>query len=351
MILETFSDFHDFELLDSGGGYRLERWGQYKLARPDPQAIWQPHLSHSEWAKIDAKFEGRWIEKKRVTQPWVIKWPLPLSPGEAKTGDWNLYLNARLTAFKHTGIFAEQAANWEWLTSFPPQKRGATNYSPPLGEMSRLGVGTERVLRGGLGKGSDWPKTNNQGLRILNLFGYTGAATILLAKLGCSVTHVDASKPSITYARENQTLNNLPEDSIRWILDDAVKFVKREIKRGILYDGIIMDPPAFGHAPNGRTWKFAEDFPELLTDCVKLLSPDAKLLLINAYATNTSSIALQNILEDALSSSSYPKSSSPLPMRESEMRARNGTIESGELCLKQQDGRLLSTGIFARWSR
>ena len=313
MILETFSDFHDFELLDSGGGYRLERWEQYKLARPDPQAIWQPHLAPSEWAKIDAKFEGRWIEKKRVTQPWVIKWPLPLSPGEAKTGDWNLYLNARLTAFKHTGIFAEQATNWKWLY----YKLSGMSYKP----------------------------------KVLNLFGYTGAATILLAKLGCSVTHVDASKPSIIYARENQTLNNLPEDSIRWILDDAVKFVKREIKRGILYDCIIMDPPAFGHAPNGRTWKFAEDFPELLTDCVKLLSPDAKFLLINAYATNTSSIALQNILEDALSSSFSQKSSSPLPMKESRAKVRNGTIESGELCLKQQDGRLLSTGIFARWSR
>ncbi len=299
MILETFQHFPDFELLDSGAGFRLERWGQYRLARPDPQAIWQPHLSSSEWAKIDAKFDGKWIEKKRIAQPWVIKWPLPLKSGEAKTGDWNLYLNARLTPFKHTGIFAEQATNWEWLKKqMENAKIKLQNYKPS----------------------------------ILNLFGYTGAATVLLAKLGCFVTHVDASKPAIAWAKENQELNSLPSDSIRWILDDAAKYVKRELKRGIKYDGILMDPPAFGHSPTGRTWKFAEDFPELLQDCVKLLTPDAQFLLINAYATNTSALSLYNIAEDALS-------------------GHKGKLEKGELCLKQQDGRLLSTGVFARWNR
>lgn len=307
MILNTFSHFPDFELLDSGRGYRLERWGAFKLARPDPQAIWQPHLPNSEWAKADAKFDGRWMEKHQIAQPWIVKWPLPLKPGEAKTGDWNLKLYARLTAFKHTGIFAEQAANWEWLASFPP------------------------LVRGGLGRGSGTPTTNDQRPRILNLFGYTGAATVLLAKLGCFVTHVDASKPAIAWAKENQVLNQLPEDSIRWILDDAAKFVKRELKRGVKYDGILMDPPAFGHSPTGKTWKFNEDFPKLLADCVELLSPRNSFLLVNAYATNASALSLQNVMEDIL-----PKT---------------GNLETGELCLKQANGRLISTGIVARWSR
>jgi 23S rRNA (cytosine1962-C5)-methyltransferase len=290
MLLETFNNFPDFELLDSGEGYRLERWDQYRLARPDPQAIWERHLPKTDWDKADAIFDGEWKIRTQIKQPWTINFPFPLKRGEAKAGNWELRLNARLSPFKHTGIFAEQSANWEWIT--------------------------ERV--------------GGKKLKVLNLFGYTGGASVLLAKLGCSVTHVDASKPAIGWAKENQNLNNLDNDSIRWILDDAVKFVAREVKRGQKYDAILMDPPAFGHSPSGKTWKFAEDLPKLLTDCVKLLSSDAQFLIINAYATNTSAIALQNVLEDAA-------------------KDLKGTIESGELCLKQKDDRLLSTGIFARW--
>ncbi len=298
MILETFKHFPDFELLDSGNGYRLERWGAYRLARPDPQAIWEHQLADAEWKKADAIFNSKWQVKTSVSQPWPIRFPLPLKAGEAKTGEWSIKLLARLSTFKHTGIFAEQAANWEWLT--------------------------EQV------QNTEF-KAQKEQLKILNLFGYTGAATILLAKLGCFVTHVDASKPAITWAKENQIANNLPNDSIRWILDDAAKFVKRELKRGAKYDGILMDPPAFGHAPSGRTWKFAEDFPRLLADCTELLSTNAKFLLVNAYATNSSAIALQNLLEDSIK--------------------KTGTLESGELCLKQNSGRLISTGIFGRWSK
>jgi 23S rRNA (cytosine1962-C5)-methyltransferase len=146
------------------------------------------------------------------------------------------------------------------------------------------------------------------------------------------VTHVDASKPAITWANENHTLNNLPKESVRWILDDAVKFVKRELKRGAKYDGILMDPPAFGHSPTGKTWKFNEDLPGLLADCVELLSDKASFLLINGYATNSSALALNNLLEDAI-------------------KERSGKIDFGELCLRQKTERLISTGIFARWSK
>ncbi len=285
----TFSAFQDFRLLDTGEGYRLEQWGHYRLARPDPQIIWKRHLPQEEWNAVHAIFEGsgehgQWNMLQKIPGWWPVGYALP----DGKT----LSLRARLTPFKHTGIFAEQAANWEWMAKCVAGKK-------------------ER--------------------KILNLFGYTGAASVLLTMLGHKVTHVDASKPSIGLAKENQQQNNLPEDSIRWILDDAVKFVQREIKRGQKYDGILMDPPVFGHSPDGKVWKFAKDLPGLLQNCVALLSDDADFLLINGYATTCSAIALKNLLEDC-------------------MPGKKGAIEHGELCLAQEDGRLLSTGIFARWN-
>lgn len=281
--------FADFRLLDTGDGYRLEQWGPYRLARPDPQIIWKRHLPDAEWDKADATYtivgdNGGWNLRTKVPGFWPVRYPLPGS-------DKHVSLNARLTLFKHTAIFAEQAANWEWMA---------------------------KTLHG------------KKQRKILNLFGYTGAATVVLTALGHSVTHVDASKPAIAWAKDNQALSGLPPDSIRWILDDAQKFVIRELKRGQRYDGILMDPPAFGHSPDGRTWKFNQNLPHLLGDCVELLSPDADFLLINGYATNSSAIALRNLLEDAL-------------------KGRKGALEYGELCLQQQDARLISTGIFARW--
>jgi 23S rRNA (cytosine1962-C5)-methyltransferase len=280
---------NNYELLDTGDGFRLEKWGEYVLQRPDPQIIWQRHLSDEVWDKADAIFEGKgetgtWIKNNPINEPWEVNF-----------GD--ITLLARLTPFKHTGIFAEQAANWGWLTN---QVKNFTS--------------------------NDGGKP-----KILNLFAYTGGASIALAKSGCFVTHVDASKPSIGWAKENQVLNKIPADSIRWILDDAIKFVTREIKRGAQYDGIIMDPPAFGHSPTGKTWKFNQDLPYLLELCNKILSPTAKFVLVNGYATNSSAIALNNLTEDIFQN-------------------RHGQIECGELCLTQQDKRLISTGIFARWS-
>jgi 23S rRNA (cytosine1962-C5)-methyltransferase len=286
---QYFTAFQDFALLDTGNGLRLEQWGPYRLSRPDPQIIWERQLPPAEWQKADATFDGsgergKWIYNNRMPESWPIRYILPGTNHEVS-------FKARLTPFKHTGIFAEQAANWEWMAARLTQKK-------------------ER--------------------KILNLFGYTGAASVLLTSLGHSVTHVDASKPAIGWAKENQELNMLPADSIRWILDDAAKFVAREVKRGQKYDGIVMDPPAFGHSPDGKTWKFNKDLPGLLRDCVSILSDDADFLLINGYATNSSAIALHNVLEDM-------------------MKEKKGALEHGELCLSQQSGRLISTGIFARW--
>ena len=304
MLLEVYSSPWDFELLDTGDGYRLEKWGDTApgseslhdstngviLVRPDPQIIWKKSLPESEWQKAHAIFtpgkgedKGNWTLKKPGLKSWKVRWR-------------DVEFLLKLSPFKHTGLFAEQATNWNWMSN---------QLSKVNGQMSKV--------------------------KILNLFAYTGGATMVLAKASCQVTHVDASKPALTWANENHKLNNLPSNSVRWILDDAVKFVKREVKRGAKYDGIIMDPPAFGHGPTGKPWKFNEDLPGLLADCVQLLSNDAKFLVINGYATNSSAIALNNLLEDAVNS-------------------RGGKIEFGELCLKQKSGRLISTGIFARWS-
>ncbi len=285
MLLETFDHFDDFELLDTGAGQRLERWGRFVLARPDPQIIWPRHLSDAEWSKADAVFasrgdKGQWHIKTSMPKSWVINY------------NDRIKLVAKLSPFKHTGIFAEQAAQWDWI---------------------------EKLL------------ARSKPFKILNLFAYTGAATMILTKLAHQVTHVDASKPAIAWAKENQTANKFASTGIRWILDDAAKFVKRELKRGQKYDGIIMDPPAFGHSPSGKTWKFNQDLPSLLSDCVELLSADARFLIINGYATNSSALSLQNVLQDAVAN-------------------HHGKIEFGELCLKQKDARLISTGIFARWS-
>lgn len=273
--------FADFELIDSGDGYRLERWGTFTLARPDPQAIWERSQPAELWASADAAFRN---------SQWESRTQLPES--------WNLSFRGaqfitKPTSFKHTGVFPEQAVNWQWMTE--------------------LLAGMERP-------------------EVLNLFAYTGAATMVLARAGAFVTHVDASRPAVSWAKENHALNELPADSVRWMLDDAVKFVKKEVRREARYQGIVMDPPAFGHGPSGSIWKFNRDLPKLVADAVQLLAPDAQFFLVNAYATNSSPLALRNVLEDAL-------------------RGREGTIQEGELCLAQRNGRLVSVGICARWTK
>ena len=278
--LNGSEQFTDFELIDSGRGYRLERWGAYVLVRPDPQAIWE-RAEPDAWSKADAVFEDdQWTFHRELPESWILHFG-------------NMKLIARPTNFKHTGIFPEQAANW--------------------------------TLMSDMLKGLEKP-------RVLNLFAYTGAASIWLTKQGAFVTHVDASRPAIGWAKDNQELNGLEPDSIRWMLEDAAKFVRSERKRGAQYEGIVMDPPAFGHSPTGKIWKFNEQMPALVADCVALLSPSARFLLINAYATNTSELAIHNLLQDAVRNA---------PVQ--------GMVESGQLCLAQRNGRLVSTGIFTRW--
>ncbi|MDO8619700.1 MAG: class I SAM-dependent methyltransferase [Candidatus Daviesbacteria bacterium] len=302
MIILKSPVWSDYELLDSGNGQRLERFGQYILTRPDPQIIWQPHLSKSEWEKADAVFDGNWKIKTEMPDKWVIKYR-------------NINLYCKLSPFKHTGVFPEQAANWDWIRDVILGTQSEAWRTPE----SKKDPGQARMT-----------KTQPN---ILNLFGYTGIASLVAAANGAKVTHIDASYPTIGWARENQTASGLDEKPIRWILDDALKFVEREIKRGVKYDGILMDPPVYGHGPKGEVWDFNKSFPVLMEACMKILSDKPLFILVNAYAISTSSLTLENVLAD------FTKS-------------LGGKVESGELVLQEKSSeRLLSTGIFARWSK
>lgn len=264
----------DYELIDSGSGERLERFGKYVLARPDPEAIWEKSKPE-EWARADAVFKERWEKKKTMPDSWLMDWE-------------GIKFYARLTPFKHVGVFLEQEPQWRWL-----------------GE-----------------------KVQKQ-QKILDLFGYTGIASLVCARAGAEVTHIDSSRPTISWARENQKASGLENKPVRWILDDVVKFVAREERRKSEYDGIIMDPPVYGHGPEGEVWDFGKDLPKLLALCRKILSKKPSFILINAYAVSMSATTLGNVLTDF-----------HLP----------GKIETGELFLTDQSNRKLSTGIWGKWS-
>lgn len=273
-----------YALIDSGNEEKLERYGDVFLARPDPQALWPKRLGDTEWKKANGRFErqgreGKWIEKDLPKQ-WEINF-----------GDLKFLIKP--TSFKHTGLFPEQLPNWEWV-----------------GELI---------------------KKENREVKILNLFGYTGGASLAAAKAGASVTHVDASKTAVAWARENAKLSGLEEKPIRWIVEDAMKFVKREIARGNKYDGIIMDPPAFGHGPKDELWKIEEDFIEIVKLCSELLSERPIFYLINGYAAGYSPLAFAYNLEPV-------------------QKKFGGEIEYGDLTIREENSeRLLPCGIFARW--
>lgn len=276
--------WNDYELIDSGDGMKLERFSAYVVARPDPRAVWKPQKSSSVWNTAHAQYirstksEGHWQIKTPPPPLWLIRYR-----------DMTFLLKP--TAFKHIGIFPEQAVNWVWL---------------------------ENIIA-------------KQPINTLNLFAYTGAATVAAARAGARVTHLDSLKSAITWAHENARLNNVTESQIRWIEDDAIKFVLREAKRSSTYDGIILDPPRFGRGSKGEVWKLLDDLPRLLEACASVLSPHARFLLINAYTADISAVALGQLVSSVLSS-------------------RGGLVTHGELALKESGtDRLLPSGIFARW--
>jgi 23S rRNA (cytosine1962-C5)-methyltransferase len=282
MAITQMPHITDYELMDSGDGYKLERYGAYVVARPDPIVIWNKKTPDI-WKHADAIFhkdkraDGKHWENKTIHDPWLFNFE-------------QITMELRMTPFKHTGLFPEQIANWLWM---------------------------KEKLSG------------RRDVKILNLFGYTGGATLYLASNGAFVTHVDASQPSITWARANQHASHLDTAPIRWIVDDARKFVAREIKRGNVYDGILLDPPAFGRDPKGKVFQFENDVPALLKNIKKILSPTPLFVLLNSYSMGYSPVALENMFADT-----FPQQ----------------RVESGELQIPENNGRILPCSVFARYS-
>ncbi|WP_035000397.1 RsmD family RNA methyltransferase [Bartonella tamiae] len=287
-IMETgYSD--DYALIDSGNGLKLERYGSLKIIRPEGQALWQPALNAQDWNDVDAIFTGntdeegmgRWhFPKQALGETWPLSWQ-------------GLHYLGRFTSFRHVGVFPEQDAHWRYI---------------------------EKVIA-----------KANRPINVLNLFGYTGLATLIAARAGAHVTHVDASKKAILWAKENQETANLSDYPIRWICDDAMKFVEREGRRGKNYDLILLDPPAYGRGPHGEVWQLFDHLPNMVTHCRMLLSANSIGVILTAYSIRSSFYAIHELMRDAFT-------------------GLGGCVESGELIIREETAkRALSTSLFSRW--
>ena len=287
----------DYALLDSGEGLKLERFGNSVFVRPESQAMWKRTLD-AEWKQAHAVFQptgeesgGHWDLKKKVPEKWEMRYVL--DPSRVSKGELKFWVMT--TPGRHLGVFPEVAAHWDWFSGLIAQTKRETN--------------------------------------VLNLFGYTGLASLAAATAGAKVTHVDASKKSVSWARENQALSNLADKPIRWIVDDALKFVQREARRGAKYDGIILDPPKFGRGPKGEVWEVYKSLPDLLEACRACLSETPLFVVTTVYAVRASAIHVAQAMDDM-------------------MAGFGGTIEMGELVTREQSaGRLLSQAVYARWQK
>lgn len=285
--MDVANNWKDYEILDMANGEKLERWGNITLIRPDPQIIWKEKSFPEKWKNANAKYNrsntggGNWNFIKPLPKSWQIKYK-------------DLTFNIKPMGFKHTGIFPEQAVNWDWM-------------------MNKI-------------------RNSNREIKVLNLFAYTGGASVACLKAGASVCHVDSSKGMCEWAKENVASSGLRERPIRFLIDDVVKFVNREIRRGNKYDGIIMDPPSYGRGANGEVWKFEENIADLVELCMNVLSDKPLFFLINSYTTGISSQVLENLLRINI-----PKKV-------------GGKFSHGELGLPMTNSKLiLPCGIYGRW--
>ncbi|MFN8494279.1 MAG: class I SAM-dependent methyltransferase [Caldilineaceae bacterium] len=282
---------NEYALLDSGHMQKLERIGPYTLIRPAPQAVWKPRLPEADWKRVDGVYErgsdegGKWIWHRKVSREFEILYN-------------NLMFQIKLTNFGHMGLFPEQAANWDWLR----QKIRA------------------RMQR-----------TNDRNLYVLNLFAYTGGSTLAASQAGAHLVHLDAAKGVVDWARKNAQLGKFDERPIRWLVDDALKFVKREERRGNTYQGIILDPPSFGRGPQGEVFKIEDDLEPLLDACRSLLAKDALFILYSCHTPGFTPLVLQNQLADVVAQQA-------------------GKVESGEMTVVDSGGRALPSGAYVRWS-
>ncbi len=253
--MRATNHWNDYELLDTSCGERLERWGEILLIRPDPQVIWHTPKKHPGWKQAHARYHrsktggGHWEYLKPIPEVWGI-------------GYEGLTFQLKPMGFKHTGLFPEQAVNWDWCMNFIKEAK--------------------------------------KPMKVLNLFAYTGGATLACSKAGASVTHVDASKGMVAWAKENAAVSGLAEKPLRWLVDDCIKFVKREIRRGNKYDGIILDPPSYGRGPGGEVWQLEEKLYDFLLDCREILNPDFGFMVLNSYTTGLSPSVMGYLLGDLL---------------------------------------------------
>lgn len=280
-------NWKDYEIIDAADGMKLERWNNFVLSRPDPQIIWKEASDLKSWKKADAVYHrsksggGEWEFAKQLPESWQIKYK-------------NYTFNVKPMGFKHTGIFPEQAVNWDFIDKAISSRGNKTN--------------------------------------VLNLFAYTGGATVAAAAAGASVVHVDAAKGMVNWAKENAAASGLGQASIRYIVDDCIKFVEREIRRGRKYDGIIMDPPSYGRGPKGEIWKFEDELYGLVLKCSELLSDTPLFFIVNSYTTGISHTVVANVLKMTIG------------------KKFGGKITSDEICLPVKSSDiLLPCGAATRW--
>ncbi|MDR3376197.1 MAG: class I SAM-dependent methyltransferase [Ancalomicrobiaceae bacterium] len=295
VMLET-AGWADYALIDSGHGRKLERYGAITVVRPEEQALWAPRLSEARWDQADAVFTGdveeegpgRWRFAGHQPESWQMRF----GPAE---------FLCRFTSFRHVGVFPEQAAHWTWMA--------------------------ERIAK----RMTDEP--GRPAPKLLNLFGYTGLASLIAAEAGAHVTHVDASKKAIAWARENQAMSGMQGLPIRWICEDAMKFVAREARRGNTYDAIVLDPPKYGRGTNGEVWQLFEHLPDMLRLCRELTAEKPLFVILTVYAMRASFVSFHELVAEIFGS-------------------RGGRLESGELLIREEgaDGRRLATSLFCRWS-
>ena len=283
------NNWKDYEIIDMANGEKLERWKDIILVRPDPQIIWKDKSFPNKWKDVNAVYKrsstggGAWDYKKKVPANWQVKYK-------------NLTFNIKPMGFKHTGLFPEQAANWDWMI--------------------------EKI------------KSAKREIKVLNLFAYTGGATVACLSAGASVCHVDSSKGMVSWAKENVISSGLQERPVRYIVDDVVKFVNREIRRGNKYDAIIMDPPSYGRGAKGEVWQFEDNIYDLVELCTKVLSDNPLFFLINSYTTGISSTVLKNILNLTVG------------------KLYKGKLEAGEIGIPMEESKLvLPCGIYGRWEK
>ena len=288
--MKIASNWKDYEILDMANGEKLERWGNVTLVRPDPQIIWKQKSFPNKWKEVNAVYNrsktggGSWNYKKQMPKAWQIKYK-------------NLTFNIKPMGFKHTGLFPEQAVNWDWMINKIENE-----------------------------------KKHKKEIKVLNLFAYTGGATVACLSAGASVCHVDSSKGMVSWAKENVISSKLADRKVRYIIDDVVKFVQREIRRGNKYDAIIMDPPSYGRGAKGEVWQFENNIYDLVELCMQVLSDDPLFFLINSYTTGISAKVLENMLRLEIK--------------------KKGTLSSGEIGLPMKNSEIiLPCGIYARWEK